>query len=71
MWRRLGQDHPCLVALGNAANESGAAAVQTAQDALAALDPETLNALITDAHKTLREDPGRILRAWPIGGVGH
>jgi len=69
--RRLGPDHPCLVALGDAANGRGDAAVPTAQDALSALDPETLNALMADAHKTLREDPGNILRAWPIGGAEH
>ena len=44
--RRLGLDHPCLVALGNAVNESGGAAVPTAKDTLAALDPKILNTLI-------------------------
>jgi len=69
--RRLERDHPCLIALDNAAKESRALAVQTAQDALAALDPETMNALMADTHKALRQNLGSILGAWPIGHIRH
>lgn len=68
--RRVGCEHPCIVAIERAAVEGGAEATAEAQAALAALDPDMLGKLMADAHKVLRESPVSILGAWP-GGVRH
>jgi hypothetical protein len=69
--RRLERDHPCLVALDNTAKDGSPDTIQTAQKALAALDPDALNVLMADTHKALREYPRSILGAWPISGIRH
>ena len=66
--RHLEPGHPCLAILGTAARAGNPAATVAAQEALAALDPAMLNAVMADAHKLLRDNPRQVLHAWgPIG----
>lgn len=69
--RHLEPGHPCIEALGTAAGGTDPAAITAAQDALAALDPATMNALMAEAHRLLREDPARILGGWNPTGVSR
>lgn len=61
---RLGRDHPCFAAVDQAVEETGPAATQAVQAAIAGLDPEIAAALMADAHKSLRENSRVILGAW-------
>lgn len=69
--RRLDQDHPCLLVLRAAARGNDPAATAAAQEALDALDPETVTAIMAEAHKILRESPAGILASWKPGGTRH
>lgn len=69
--RHLEHGHPCIEALGAAARGADSTAIAAAQDALAALDPAIMNALMAEAHRLLREDPARILGGWNPAGVSH
>jgi len=62
--KRLSRQHPCCLAIAEAAREPQASTVRAAQAALNALPKEVLAALMADAHKALREDPSAILGAW-------
>ncbi len=66
--RRLGRDHPCFSTLDRAVNETGPAATEAAQAAIAALDPGIAAALMAEAHRALRENPHAILGAWQGSG---
>ncbi|MFT4182182.1 MAG: hypothetical protein QM636_09735 [Rhizobium sp.] len=67
--RHLERDHPCIEALDAAARSTDPATTAAAQEALAALDPAIMNALMAEAHKLLRENPGRILDSWNPPGI--
>lgn len=69
--KRLGQQHPCCLAIAEAARDPDATAVRAAQAALNGLPKEVLVALMADAHKALREDPAAILGAWSGSASRH
>ncbi|OHV77711.1 hypothetical protein [Mesorhizobium sp. ORS 3428] len=69
--KRLGQQHPCCLAIAEAARETEATAVRAAQAALNSLPKDVLVALMADAHKALREDPSAILGAWGGSASRH
>lgn len=69
--KRLGQQHPCCLAIVEAARNPDATAVRAAQAALNRLPKEVLVALMADAHKALREDPSAILGAWGGSASRH
>lgn len=65
---QLGRDHHCWRAIDRALTDGDAAA---AQAALHGLEPATLERLMAETHKTMREDPARILGAWSSGRRSH
>lgn len=69
--KQLGRDHPCFQAVEAAAANCEAASIAAAQSALNSLDPEVLNGLMEQTHKSLRENPAAVLDAWPGGGARH
>ena len=69
--RHLDRDHPCLEALRATARANTPDTTIAAQQALAALDPAIMNAVMAEAHRLLRENPGHILGAWKSDGARH
>ncbi len=63
--------HPCIEALRHAGHANDRAATAAAQEALSALDPMVMNAIMADAHRIMREDPPALLGAWPTAGTRH
>lgn len=66
--RQLGREHPCWRAIDAALVDGEVAA---AQAALHALEPATLERLMSETHKIMREDPAHILEAWGGGAPKH
>lgn len=69
--RHFERDHPCIEALDAAARIASPAAIVAAQEALATLHPALMTALMAEAHKLLREHPGRILDSWNPTDISH
>jgi hypothetical protein len=63
--------HPCIAALRHAAHAGNPAATVEAQEALGALAPAVMTAIMADAHRTMREDGGVILGSWPAPDRSH
>lgn len=68
---RLGAEHPCAVALAEAAENPGGQCVAAAQAALAALPETERTALMGAAHGALRADPQAWLSLWGGAGPRH
>lgn len=68
---RLGEDHPCLTVLDQAIKADDPSSARSVQDALSALDPGVMAALMADVHKALRESPDALLSAWPADRARH
>lgn len=66
--RQFGRDHQCWRAIDQALADGDAAA---AQAALHGLEPAVLERLMAETHKTMREDPARILGAWSSDRRSH
>lgn len=62
---------PCIAALRHAGNRPDLGATVAAQEALGLLAPAVLNAIMSDAHRLLREDPAALLDAWHPDGPKH
>ena len=62
---------PCIAALRHAGSRPDPAATVAAQEALDLLAPAVLNAIMSDAHRLLREDPAALLDAWRPGDPKH
>lgn len=67
----LGAEHPCALALAEAAEDPEAARVAAAQAALAALPEAERTALMGAAHGALRANPRAWLSLWGGAGPRH
>ncbi len=55
---------PCIAALRHAGTRPDPGATVAAQEALGLLAPAVLSAIMSDAHRLMREDPSALLDAW-------
>ena len=55
---------PCIAALRQAGSRPDQAATVAAQEALGGLAPAVLNAIMSDAHRLMLEDPAALLDVW-------
>lgn len=67
----LDAGHSCIAALRRAGEAPGPAATAAAQAALGALEPASMNAIMGEAHRLMREDPAGLLSAWKPAGPRH
>lgn len=64
---RIGDLHPCVVALEAAVASPGAEATAAAQAELNRLDSTIRDPLLAEAHRELAAQGLGILAAWPVG----